>query len=76
MYTLICTTYNKVDGRLQLRNNFTEQYPFDAQLSERLKALNISFVEKFPHKAGDISELIVNAFDLPDTEIHLRIVKS
>jgi hypothetical protein len=77
MYTLLCTTYNtQKDGSLQLRNNWSDEIPFDAELSERLKNYNISMVNKFPHKAGDISEILEGEFDLPDTVIHLRIVKT
>lgn len=67
---LICTSYNKLsDGTLQLRNNWIEEYSEDALINFNIKA-DISIL---PIKG--ISEILIGKLELPNTEIHIRIVK-
>lgn len=74
MYKLICTSYNKEENKLVLRNNWTEEVENENHLMEILKKWKIKNDFKYPSK-NSISEILEGEMNVPNIVIHVRILK-
>ena len=74
MYKLICTSYNKEENKLVLRNNWTEKVENENHLMEILKKWKIKNDFKYPSK-NSISEILEGEMNVPNIVIHVRILK-
>ena len=74
MYKLICTSYNKEENKLVLRNNWTEEVENENHLMEILKKWKIKNDFKYPSK-NSISEILEGEMNVLNIIIHVRILR-
>ena len=74
MYKLICTSYNKEENKLFLRNNWTEEVENENNLMKKIKKWKIKNDFKYPSK-NSISEILEGEMNVPNIVIHVRILK-
>lgn len=74
MFKLICTSYNETQNGLVLRNNWMENCENDSHLSELINKWELPDDFTYPSK-GSISNILCGKMDLPNVQIHVRIIR-
>ena len=74
MYTVIITSYNETKQGLVLRNNQTNVFTNDNELTEYLEKFKIPLDFKHPSK-NSVSDILIGEMELDNVCVHVRIVK-
>lgn len=77
MYQLLCSTYNKTEQGLVLRNTWMEAVPVSIEESVNSLSYDIDIMPSFDNirELGIIPQPIIGQFKLDNTEIHIYVVK-
>ena len=74
MYKLICTSYNREENKLEIRNNWTEEAENENRLMEILEQWKLPNDFKYPSK-NSISEILEGEMSVLNIIIHVRILR-
>ena len=74
MVNLICTSYNKTEHGLVLRNNWIEPVGHPDKIMDYINKWKLP--DDFPYPSNNsISRILVGQMEIENVEIHVRIIR-